>query len=133
MIVARVWKSGELPEQPGPMHRFLPLVPTGVFREWLATTVQPGSLVLDPFGSTPQPAIEAARAGYRVLVAANNPVARFLLDMAANPPPEIELKAALAELSSAMKGSERLPQHLSNLYQTECARCGASVIAEAFL
>lgn len=133
MTEARVWISGALPEQPGPLHRFLPLVPNGVIQEWLSATVQPGSLVLDPFGSTPLPAIEAARAGYRVLVAANNPVARFLLDMAANPPPEIELKAALAELGRAMKGTERLPQHISNLYQTECAKCGASVIAEAFL
>lgn len=133
MTDARVWISGVLPEQPGPMHRFLPLVPNGVIQEWLSASVQPGSLVLDPFGSTPLPAIEAARAGYRVLVAANNPVARFLLDMAANPPPEAELKAALAELSSAMKGSERLPQHITNLYQTECAKCGANVIAEAFL
>ena len=133
MVKESVWISGVLPDQAGPLHRFLPLVPGGVIQRWLSATVQSGSLILDPFGSTPFPAIEAARAGYRVLVAANNPVARFLLDMGANPPPENELKAALAELSSAVKGTERLPQHISNLYLTECAQCGSSISADAFL
>ncbi|HWQ83559.1 MAG TPA: hypothetical protein VN363_03270, partial [Anaerolineales bacterium] len=133
MTDANVWIPGSLPDIPGPLQRFLPVVPKGVISNWLTANVNPGSLILDPFGSTPLPAVEAARAGYRVLVAANNPVARFLLDMAADPPAEIELKSALAELSRAMKGSERLPQHISNLYKTECAHCGATITAEAFL
>lgn len=133
MAKESIWISGNLSDQAGPLHRFLPQVPEGVFAAWLKDNIPIGSLILDPFGSSPFPAIEAARAGYRVIVAANNPVARFLLDISANPPTDIELKAALAELSSAVKGNERLPQHISNLYQTECASCGANISAEAFL
>jgi len=133
MAEARVWMSGTLPDQPGPLRRFLPPVPAGVVQEWLSAITPSGSLILDPFGNTPLIAIEAARAGYRVLVAANNPVARFMLDMTANPPQAEELNAALAELSSTVKGSERLPQHISNLYLTECANCGTSIPADAFL
>lgn len=133
MAKESIWISGNLSDQAGPLHRFLPQVPEGVFATWLTENIPIGSLILDPFGSSPFPAIEAARAGYRVIVAANNPVARFLLDISANPPTGIELKAALAELSSAVKGNERLPQHISNLYLTECASCGANISAEAFL
>jgi hypothetical protein len=50
---------------------------------WLARhPIQPGTWLLDPFGFAPQLAIEAARSGYRVLVTANNPITRFLLEMA---------------------------------------------------
>ena len=45
-----------------------------------------GSWVLDPFGFSPRLALEAARAGYRVLVTVNNPITRFLLEMSARPP-----------------------------------------------
>jgi hypothetical protein len=77
--------------------------------------------------------VEAARAGYRVLVAANNPVARFLLELATHPPDEVELRAALAELAAARKGEERLEPHIRGLYRTTCAQCEQTVTAQAFL
>jgi len=117
-----------------PLARYLPLIPEGMVAEWLAgQSLLPGSWVLDPFGSSPAMAVEAARAGYRVLVAANNPVARFLLELAADPPAEAELNAALAELAASRRGEERLEPHLRELYQTSCASCGRPVEAQAFL
>lgn len=89
--------------------------------------------MLDPFGASPRLALEVARAGYRLLVAANNPVTRFLLEMVAQPPGEAELRAALAELAAAFKGEERIEPHIRSLYETECAACGQTVTAEAFL
>jgi hypothetical protein len=68
-----------------------------------------------------------------VVVAANNPVGRFLLDMAAQPPSESDLQAALAELASARRGEERLEPYLRSLYLTHCAHCGQEIMAEAFL
>ena len=118
-----------------PLGRFLPLLPDGLPAAWLEgrLALPPGSWVLDPFGAAPRLPVEAARLGYRVLVAANNPVARFLLEMHANPPASSELSAALAELGAARKGDERLEKHIRSLYLTQCPGCSQEITAEAFL
>ncbi len=74
-----------------------------------------------------------ARSGYRVLVAVNNPVTRFLYEMAALPPTAATLQAALAELASTRKGEERLESHLQSLYLTTCVKCQRSIPADAFI
>jgi hypothetical protein len=89
--------------------------------------------VLDPFGFSPRLTLEAARAGYRVLVTVNNPITRFLLEMSANPPSESDFKAALAELEISKKGDERLGAHLQSLYLTACEKCGKEIQAQSFL
>jgi hypothetical protein len=116
-----------------PFGRFLPLLPTGTVSAWLEKIVNPGDWILEPFGASPAAIIEAARAGYRVLVAANNPVARFLLEMAADPPSEADLKASLAALAASTKGPQRLEPHIRSLYLTICAQCGREIEAESFL
>lgn len=124
---------GKTLKHPEPLGRFLPPLEDGMAAAWLAGHVQAGAWVLDPFGSSPRLAAEMARAGYRVVVAANNPVGRFQLEMNANPPLETEYKAALADLAVSPKGDERLETHLQALYQTQCANCGQQVPAQAFL
>ncbi|MDH5507272.1 MAG: hypothetical protein OEZ02_08635, partial [Anaerolineae bacterium] len=124
---------GTIPDQPEPLARFLPRLPQGVAAAWLSTAIPPGSWVIDPFGASPRLAIETAQAGYRILVAANNPITRFLLEMAAAPPSVAEFQAALAELASSRRGSERLEPHIRSLYATRCDNCRREVIAEAFL
>ena len=116
-----------------PLSRYLPPVPGGIVESWLKERVSPGDWILDPFGASPQLASEAARAGYRVLVAAYNPIARFLLEIAADPPTESDLRAVLADLAISPKGEERLEPHIRSLYLTECLQCGKSVSAEAFI
>jgi hypothetical protein len=125
--------TGSPPARDGPLSRFLPPLEDGIAADWLPRHADRGGWVLDPFGTAPRLAIEAARAGYRVLVTANNPVSRFLLEMAAAPPTESELKAALADLAITKKGDERLETHLQSLYLTECANCGQALPARAFL
>lgn len=124
---------GITPSNPGLLARFLPPLPDGLATTWLSKHLAPGSWILDPFGASPRLAVEAAWAGYRVLVAANNPIARSLLEWSANPPTEADLHAALAELASAHRGEERIEPHIKSLYMTECARCGGPVMAEYFL
>ena len=132
---------GHSPARDGPLARFLPPLEDGIAADWLpphaspfdAAQGKPGSWVLDPFGTAPRLAAEAARAGYRVLVTANNPIARFLLEMTAAPPTESELKAALADLAITKKGDERLETHLQSLYLTKCNNCGQETPARAFL
>ncbi len=118
---------------PGPLSRFTPPLEEGVVAAWLAQHIQPSSWLLDPFGFAPRLSLEAARRGYRLLVTANNPITRFLIEMAAGPPPPSDFKAALAELAVSKKGDERLETHLQALYLTRCAQCGQEVQAEAFL
>lgn len=89
--------------------------------------------MLDPFGTAPRLVAEAARAGYRVLVTANNPIARFLVELTVAPPTESELNAALADLAITKKGDERLETHLQSLYLTKCSNCGQETPARAFL
>jgi hypothetical protein len=124
---------GLSPAEPGPLSRFLPPLEEGVLAAWLPSHAPPGSWLLDPFGFAPRLALEAARAGYRVLVTANNPITRFLLEMAAHPPSESDFKAALADLAVSKKGEQRLETHLQSLYITQCEKCGREIQAEAFL
>jgi hypothetical protein len=116
-----------------PLSQFLPPIHNGVISTWLQNKISQGSWILDPFCASPRLAVEAARAGYRLLVTANNPIARFLLEMSADPPSQDGLKAALAELASSYKADERIEPHIRALYNTRCARCGQVVSADAFL
>jgi hypothetical protein len=124
---------GRTRSKDGLLARFLPPIPEGVASAWLSNNLASGSWVLDPFGALPELAIEAALAGYQVLVAANNPILRFMLGLWANPPSEEELRAALAELASSRIGEERLEIHLQRLYMTNCTQCNKPTIAQAFL
>ena len=134
LLSAYPYLGGATPANPGPLERFLPPVPEGAAPAFLAQhAFPPGAWVLDPFGASPRLSVELARAGYRLLVAVNNPVTRFLLEMAAQPPARGEFQAALAELASARKGEERIESHLQSLYITGCVKCQRSVPAEAFI
>ena len=124
---------GETPARDGPLARFLPPLEEGIIAEWLSLHAKRGSWLLDPFGSAPRLDVEAARAGHRVLVTANNPITRFLLELTAQPPTESELKAALADLAVTKKGGERLEDHLQSLYLTTCAKCEKEIPARAFV
>jgi hypothetical protein len=128
---------GQIPAGGPPLGRFLPPIPAGIGRTWLQARYRPGTWILDPFGASPALAIELARAGFRVLIAANNPVVRFILEMQAAPPRRDELLAALETLASGRRGDpqtgERLEPHILNLYTTTCAECGAEISADAFL
>jgi hypothetical protein len=116
-----------------PLGRYLPPVPVGMASAWLSERLPPGSWVLDPLGSSPALVLEAARAGYRVLVASNNPILSFFIETLASAPKTADFQAALAELAMAKRGDERLEKHIRHLYQTECDTCGEAVQVEAFL
>jgi hypothetical protein len=125
--------TGLKPAETGPLSRFLPPLEEGVISAWLSALNLPSSWLLDPFGFSPRLVLEAARSGYRVLVTANNPVTRFLLEMFANPPPRSEFIAALADLGAVKKGDERLEAHLQSLYLTKCEKCNQQIYAQSFL
>ena len=125
--------SGVSSTNPEPLSRYLPQIPDGVITTWLRKNIPLGSWVLDPFGASPRLAVEAARAGYKILVTAHNPIARFLIEMTSNPPRAEELRSALSELAASYKADERMEPHIRSLYNTNCSRCGQIVSADAFL
>ncbi len=124
---------GLKPADPGPLSRFLPALEEGTVSTWLSHRAGPPAWLLDPFGFSPRLALEAARAGYRVLVTVNNPVTRFLIEIAASPPSESDFKSALADLAVSKKGDEHLETHLQSLYTTKCEKCGQEIQAQMFL
>lgn len=130
---ATAYIPGMPAKNPEPLARYLPPIPDGVISTWVQNNISRGSWILDPFCTSPRIAIEAAQAGYRVLVTANNPISRFLLEMAAQPPKADDLQSSLAVLAASYKGEERIEPHIRSLYSTYCARCGQMVSAEAFL
>lgn len=117
----------------GPLARFLPPLDEGSATLALEGFGAPGDLVLDPFGASPRLAVEAAQAGRAMIVAAHNPVNRFLLRHIAQPFSVAELQTALARLAAASKNGSRLEVFLQDLYRTECARCGQPVTADYFV
>jgi hypothetical protein len=118
---------------PQPLGRFLPPLADRVFSAWLSEHVPAGSLILDPFGAAPRQCVEIARAGYRLICAANNPINRFLIEIYAQPPSRADLQAALAQLASQRVADQRLEPYIQELYQTECASCDQPTIARAFI
>jgi hypothetical protein len=125
--------TGTQPAANIPLSRFLPTLPSGMVERWLKANLSPGSWVLDPIGATPALALEAARAGYRVLVASNNPILSFELEVLASAPSAQDFQAALAELAHLRRGEERFDLHLQSLYQTACSACGEIIPTQAFL
>ncbi len=116
-----------------PLGRFLPDCPEGVIAAWLQKEAPAGSWVLDPFGSTPGTSIQAAKTGYRVLAAVNNPLLAFELQMLCQLPPRSEFQAALAELASSRRGDVRLETLIQSFYLTHCATCGREIQASSFI
>lgn len=100
---------------------------------WLKENVPAGAYIIDPLCSTPAAALEAARAGYRVLVASNNPILSSMLETLACAPSSDEFESVISELASSRRGEERLEVHLQSLYLTECAVCGRQIQAQAYL
>ncbi|MCC6147516.1 MAG: hypothetical protein IT308_08115 [Anaerolineaceae bacterium] len=126
-----------VPAQSDPLHypleRFLPPLPVGMIKSWLRAHLPIGSWVIDPIGSTPAVPLEAAQAGYRILVASNNPILSFMLEILAAAPKKTDFLAALAELGSSRRGDERLEQYFQEMYRTTCSNCGQDIQPSAYL
>lgn len=116
-----------------PLARYLPSCPPGMIEGWLSKNVPHGSWVLDPFGSTPLVALQAARAGYKVLVAANNPLLAFSLELLSSAKIPLDFQTALADLASTRRGDQRIELQIQSLYLTRCASCGKDIQATGYL
>jgi len=104
-----------------PLDRFLMPYFPGRATRWVNAFAPPGSWLLDPFGQDPFSVLELARAGYRVLVASNNPVPTFILKVMASSPSTQEWSEAFTALSNLrMPTGERLEDFINAYYQFDC-------------
>ncbi|MEM5775719.1 MAG: hypothetical protein AAGU05_12030, partial [Anaerolineaceae bacterium] len=131
-LAARYY-PGKMQDIEWPLSRFLPPIRAGIWSAWLQDNIPGGSWVLDPLGSHPALAFEAARAGYRVLSTVNNPIFSFLVDVLAHGPTREDFQSALVELADSRRGEERMESHIQSLYLTACPNCEQMVPAQAFL
>lgn len=111
----------------------MPPIEKGSVTKALQEMGETTDLVVDPFGASPRLIVEVARAERAILVAANNPVTRFVIHHTAIPFSKSDLQAALAKFSTAPKDGSRLEPFLKDLYRTICSRCGASLSADYFV
>ncbi len=116
-----------------PLGRYLPPIPAGLAAGWLRENLPPGAWVLDPFGASPNFALEAAAAGFRVMAVCNNPVLAFLLETLASAPSRAEFQSVLADLAAARRGDERMEVYINTLYASQCPNCGLSLPARSYL
>lgn len=104
-----------------PLGRFLPPYFEGQVSEWVKHYAPSESWVLDPFGQDPYTDLELAKAGYRVLVSANNPVASFLLEVLCLGATKEEWSDALLTIANLpMQGKENFEAWLTDLYSIPC-------------
>ncbi len=106
---------------------------SGVIGQMLGSLDLKGSHILDPFGVSPRVPIEAAKAGRAVVVIANNPISRFILERTLHPFEVSELRTALAQISALPKDRTRMENFLLKLYSSRCARCGEIVSVDFFV
>ena len=133
MIDSFPYLPGRQLDSAGLLSRFLPPIPDDLTYPWVERNLPKGSLIFDPFGASPNLTLDIARSGRLVLTCVNNPIARFLFSLEANPPSEEDFRSALSELAKSRVGDDRLEIHLKDLYKSQCSQCGNEVAADAFI
>ena len=104
-----------------PLERYFPPVPEGMVPDWVQKYAAPGSYLLDPFGQNPFTSLELARAGYRLLISANNPIAAFVLKILAKAPKLQDFSEALASLlENRMHDGSTIEDYIQAFYRLDC-------------
>ncbi|HBX70024.1 MAG TPA: hypothetical protein DEH25_11780 [Chloroflexi bacterium] len=116
-----------------PLARYLPPIPQGMAATWIESRSLKGKFLLDPFAASADLIVEAARSGSSIIVAANNPIARLLIEISASPPTTTEAHQVLSALAATRIRDERLELHIRALYDSTCPNCQAQIQIQAFL
>lgn len=123
-FIASPWVPGEFnaSEPPSyPLERYFPPVPKGMVPDWVKNYASPGAYILDPFGQNPITSLELARAGYRLLISANNPIAAFVLKVLAQAPSYQDFSQALSSLTNnKMRDGSSIEEYLRAFYRIDC-------------
>ncbi len=112
------------------LRQAFPGVPSAVARAAIEQHTQPGDVILDPFVSglgVIQAALELDR---KIVAASFNPINLLAIRATLWP---VDARSALTHLADAPKGSQRLRDHLRELYTTRCPTCGRASLAQHFV
>lgn len=115
------------------MHRFLPPISKGAFTFGLPYLTGPTGWIIDPFGASPQMAVEIAQSGYKMLVTCNNPILQFYIELLCLAPTREDFTAALADFAFEKQETGRVETYLENLYLTRCPHCKSIIPAQSFI
>lgn len=118
---------------PSPLNRFLPPLPKAVISTWLNERTKPGDLIVDPLGSNPMLALEAASAKRKVLFSRNNPVLWLILEVLATSPTEKKISSAVSKLLLSRQGGLTLEEQLKLIYASRCFDCGEPVQPKGYI
>ena len=105
-------------------------VPLSVAHAAIELYSQPGDVIVDPFciGAS---VIQAAHDLNRKVIAASfNPINILAIEATLWP---IDARSALTHLADTHKGSERLRDHVLDLFKTRCPTCGRDATALSFV
>lgn len=117
-----------------PLERFLPPLNHGMMTSWLKQFLPKGTLILDPFGNHPFHVLELAKAGYRVVVTANNPIHSFMLELLASNPTVEEFNGVIKKVSNLLVNDhESVEEFIRSFYQIPCPHCGNIIEASKFI
>ena len=114
------------------LTRYLPPLDQGVAANWDDKHLR-GKFILDPFGASPNFSVELANQGARLITAANNPITRLLIEIAALPPTSHEAHVVLSKLATVRVRDQRLEGLIKNLYATSCPECSQTIQATSFI
>lgn len=115
--------DGDQPVSLWPLQRYLPEFPGNLAFNWISSKVSPGSIILDPFGTSPALLIELARQDHAVISCILNPVIRQLLETGTKPYTRNDALAVIDELARSLKENTRFDQYIQSFYQTRCSSC----------
>lgn len=104
------------------MHKFWARKPHNVVREYIEHYSKPSEIVLDPFVGSGVTAIEAIKAGRKVIAFDLNPIAIHITKSTLVP---YDLKKFQEEFE---KLETELKDKINELYETNCKKCGKKAI-----
>lgn len=133
MLVTSPFVPGRNEKPELPLARFLPPLSPGMVHQWISSNIPRGSWIMDPFGNSPELALELARSGYQVLVTANNPVNSFLIEVLSLAPAKLELEDALGLLANSIFNDQTLESYIRSFYKVPCNDCGHPIEVSSFL
>ena len=108
-------------------HKYWSRKTWNVVAEFIKTYTREGEIVLDPFAGSGVVAIEAIRNKRRVIVCDFNPIANFITELTLRSVDLVALRRAFERVAS------RVRDRISQLYEVQCVKCGARLIAPCFV
>ncbi len=105
------------------IHKYWARKPHNVVADYIKHYSKEGEIVLDPFGGSGVTAMEAIKAGRKAVSIDLNPMSAFLIENTLSQISPREIEAEFSKLEAKLK------DHINDLYETKCPKCGKKVVA----